>query len=168
MTIRTLPELQQDFVDNSSRAITPTKLRDFADSVMAIGGTLYANDVILSVGTSWTAVDVFTNSIDTKGLTENLLNGEFAIDPGADGTYMVYSQLCLDSDQTGDLDLAIVKNGSLTPYQVTYRAVAGIKSPFPISGTGNLVAGDTIALALRAPAAATVTLVHGSLRLTRI
>ena len=169
MTIRTLQEIQQfDLVDNTARAITPLQLRNFADSVMAVGGSMYCNNTTLNVTTSWAAISEYTNSVDTKGVTESLANGTYTIDAGADGAYMVSAMICISSPNTGDLELAITKNGGLTPYQVAYTAVANQKMPFPIFGGGVLVEGDEIAIAIKAAGNVTVDLIHASLRLSRI
>lgn len=169
MTIRTLDQIQQlDLVDNATRAITPEHLRNFADSVMAVGGSMYINDTTMGVTTSWQAISGYSNSADTKGITENLTTGIYTIGTGADGPYMVSAMICLSSPATGDLDLAITKNGSLTPYQVTYTATANSKQPFPIFGGGNLVAGDEIAIAIKAAGNITIDLIHASFRLSRL
>jgi hypothetical protein len=169
MTIRTLQYIQDvDLADNMLRAITPLKLRNFADSVMAVGGSMYCNNATLDVTTSWAAIAEYTNSVDTKGVTENLANGTYTIDAGADGAYMVSAMICIDSPNTGDLDLAITKNGVLTPYQVTYTAIANQKMPFPIFGGGVLAEGDEIAVAIKGQGNVTVDLIHASLRLSRV
>lgn len=171
MTIKTESELLLTFPDNVLREITPEQLRDFVQSTLAIGGTMYANNVPISVTTNYNPsapFPAFTNSIDTKGLTEDLTMGHFTIETGAGGTYSVEANLCISSPFNGELTMAIVKNGSLTPYEVTYTVTNGVKVPFPIGGTGNLADGDTVGLAIKGSGAATVTLVHGQLRVFRI
>ena len=168
MTIKTETELNTSFADNAARSITPENIRDFADSVIGIGGTMFASDVPLAITASWEPITAFTDSIDTKGLTEDLVNGVFTVDAGADGTYLVFGILNIDSAFAGDISVALTKNGALTPYQTTYTVQAGIKVPFIISGSGNLEAGDTIGFGVKGSGSASVTLVHGSLRASRV
>lgn len=168
MTIKTESELNTDFADNVNRDITEENLRDFAESVMAVGGTMYATNVSLDITANWAPITVFTDSIDTKGITEDLVNGVFTIGSGADGTYLVFAVLNIDSTFAGDISVALTKNGALTPYQSTYTVQTGIKVPFIISGSGNVAAGDTLGLGVKGSGSATVTLVHGSLRASRI
>ena len=127
-----------------------------------------ASDVPLAITAGWEPITAFTDSIDTKGLTEDLVNGVFTVDAGGDGTYLVFGILNIDSAFAGDISVALTKNGALTPYQTTYTVQAGIKVPFIISGSGNLVEGDTIGFGVKGSGAASVTLVHGSLRASRI
>jgi len=168
MAILTEAELAAALADNVERDITPEDIRNFVDSVIAIGGTMYATNVPLDITASWAPITVFTDSIDTKGLTEDFLTGEFTVGTGAGGTYLVFAVLNIDSAFSGDIDVVLTKNGALTPYISTYTVQAGIKVPFIISGTGDLVDGDTIGLGVKGSGAATVTLVHGSLRASRI
>lgn len=168
MTIKTEAQIAADLADNQARAITPEKIRDFADSVIGIGGTMYATDVPLAITNAWAPITAFTNSIDTKGLTEDLLNGKFTVDAGAGGTYLVFGILNIDSAFAGDISVALTKNGALTPYVTTYTVQAGVKVPFIISGTGDLAEGDTIGFGIKGSGNATVTLVHGSLRASRV
>ena len=169
MTILTETELNTALADNASRSITPADLRDLLDSVMAVAGTMYANTVDVTVTTAYvpaTPFPFFTNSIDTKGITEDLTKGHFTVLKG--GTYKAEATLCLDSPFAGEITIAITKNGAITPYEVTYTVASGEKIPFVVSGTGTLVDGDTIGLAVKASGAATVPMVHGSLTVTRL
>ena len=168
MTIKTQDQINADLADNQTRSITPENIRDFADSVIGVGGTMYATDVTLDVTAAWEPITVFTNSIDTKGLTDDLVNGVFTVDAGADGTYLVFGILNIDSAFGGDISVALTKNGAITPYITTYTVQAGVKVPFIISGTGDLAEGDTIGFGVKASGSASVTLVHGSLRASRI
>ena len=172
MAIKSLTQVLTDFTNSGPRQITAEMLRDFANSVIGVAGTLYASDVSVAVTTAWAAIQ-FTNSIDTKGLTPELADGRFLIESGAGGVYKVEASLCFDSASNGEIQLALVKNGALTPYVTTYSVIAGKKLALPLSGTGNLADGDTIGVAIKAsgnatPPLSTVTLVHGSLIATRI
>ena len=165
MAIKSLTQVLTSFTNSGPRQITAEMLRDFANSVIGVAGTLYASDVSVAVTTAWAAIQ-FTNSIDTKGLTPELADGRFLIESG--GVYKVEASLCFDSAFNGEIQLALVKNGALTPYVTTYSVIAGKKLALPLSGTGNLADGDTIGVAIKASGNATVTLVHGSLIATRI
>ena len=168
MTIKSLSEIQAALADNQVRGITPQDLRDFANSVIGIAGTLYATNATVNVTNAWTPFAFFTNSIDTKGVTPDTDNGLFTLDAGAGGVYKVEASLCIDSAIDGEISIALVKNGALTPYVSTYSVMAGKKLAFPLSGTGDLADGDTIGLGIKASGNATITLVHGSLIVTRV
>jgi len=166
MAIKTLTQITAELTNSGPRQITAEILRNLIDSVIGVAGTLYASDISVAVTTAWAAIQ-FTDSIDTKGLTPELTDGRFLIESGAGGVYKVEASLCFDSAINGEVQLALVKNGLLTPYMVTYSVIANKKLALPLSGTGNLADGDTIGVAIKASGNATVTLVHGSLIATR-
>ena len=90
MAIKTLTEILADAADNEEWGITPAMLRDAFDSLVGIGGTMYGNDVDpVNVTAAWQPFEWFTNSIDTKGLTEDLTQGHFTLAAGAGGVYAV-------------------------------------------------------------------------------
>jgi len=168
MALKTLVQLLAEVRPNGQRQITGQNLADFANSVMAVAGTLFATNAQVDLTAAWLPFAFFTDSIDTKGLTPDIPNGRFSLDAGAGGVYKAESSLCFDSAFNGEVTIALVKNGVLTPYVSTYSVIAGKKLACPISGTGDLADGDTIGLGIKASGNATITLVHGSLIVTRI
>jgi len=168
MTIKTEAELLAILADNQTRSITPADLRDLLDSLSAVGGTMYGNGQDIDVTTTWQPFASFTNSIDTKGLTEDLTQGHFTLGTGADGVYAVDASLGIFSNFAGWVEIAITKNGNLTPYRKKRSLTAGGDGEFGIPASGNLAAGDTVGLAIRGSAAGTITLVNGQYRVIRI
>ncbi len=168
MTIRNETGLQELFADNSQREINAQMIRDFVKSVIGIGGTMYANDQTISITTNWEPVTVWTDSIDTKGLSEDLVTGTFTIATGADGVYAVDVSTGIFSAFAGWVEIALTKNGALTPYRKKRTLTAGGDGEFGIPGTGNLAAGDNIGLAIRGSGNADIILTSGQYRAVRI
>lgn len=168
MTIRTADELQTDFADNQTRNITEENLRNLADSLIAVGGTMYASGETVSITTGWQPFAAFTASIDTKGLTEDLPNGQFTLSAGAGGVYAVDASLGIYSNFAGWIEIAITKNGALTPYRKKRTLTAGGDGEFGIPASGDLADGDTVGLAIRGSGNADVTLTDGQFRAFRI
>lgn len=168
MTIRTLTELQTDFADGQEFTIDPQKFRDLIDSLIGIGGTMFGNGVDINLTAAWQPFSWFTNSIDTKGLAEDLAQGQFTLQAGADGVYAVDASLGLFSNLAGWVEIAITKNGNLTPYRKKRTLTAGGDGEFGIPASGDLVAGDTVGLAIRASGTATITCVNGQFRAIRV
>lgn len=168
MTIKTLDELNTDFEDNQTRGITAAKIRDLLDSLVAVGGTMFGNDVPMALTGGWQPFEWFEQSIDTKGLTEDLTQGHFTIGAGANGVYAVDTTVALSSNQPGTLSLAITKNGQLTPYRVSRDVAANDTGSVSITATGTLAAGDTVGLAIDASGAATVQLEFAQFRAFRL
>jgi hypothetical protein len=168
MTIKTRAELEADFADGQLRGITAEKIRNFIDS-MGIGGTLYANDVPLDVTGVWTPVTIFTNSIDSRGITEDLVTGEFVIGVGADGVFAVDVVIGLSypAGPTGWVEFAITKNGTLTPYRMRQTITAGFEAPIPLIGSGDVEAGDRLGLAVDAAGAASLNITAIQYRVIR-
>ena len=167
MAILTRAGLLAALPDNDSGVITPEVLRNVVDSLIGIGGTMYGNDEVLPVTTAWAAFPAFTASIDTKGITEDLPNGQFTIGAGGDGVYFVDASLGVFSAFSGWIEIAVTKNGNLTPYRKKRTLTAGGDGEFGIPASGNLVAGDTVGLAIRASGNADVTLTNGQYRVIR-
>jgi hypothetical protein len=163
MTIKTRAELLAEFPDDALRGesneITAEKIRDFIDSI-GVGGTMFANDVSLDVTGVWTPVTIFTNSIDTRGISDDLVTGEFVIGAGADGVFAVDVVIGISypAGPDGWVEFAITKNGALTPYRMRQSIVAGFEASAPLIGSGNVVAGDRLGLAVDAAGAASLTI----------
>lgn len=157
-TIKTRAELEADFADGQFRTITAQKIRDFIAS-LGIGGTMYASAVPFPVTGAWAQVDIFTNSVDTRGINEDLATGEFVIGAGADGVFAVDMNLGIyyDTGPSGWIELAITKNGAITPYRMKQTITADGDDSMGLLGSGNLVAGDRIGLAVRAAGSTTLT-----------
>ena len=172
MTIKTRDELNADFADGAIRGtaseLTAAKIRDFIES-LGVGGTMYASDVPLPVTGSWVPVATFTDSIDTHGITEDLVTGEFVIGAGADGVYGVSVAMGVfyPAGPSGWVEFAITKNGVLTPYRAKTTLAAGEDVILSIVGSGNLAEDDRLGLKVRASGATTLTLTNGQLRTIR-
>ena len=157
-TIKTRAQLEQDFADGQLRGIDAQKLRDFLAS-MGVGGTMFATEVPLDVTGAWAPLDIFTESIDSRGINEDLATGEFVIGAGADGVFAVDVNLGVNyaAGPTGWIEIAITKNGALTPYHMKRTLTAGGDESMGVLGSGNLAEGDRVGLAVRASGTATLT-----------
>ncbi|MBT8115843.1 MAG: hypothetical protein KJP04_10690 [Arenicella sp.] len=168
MAIKTLTEILAALPDNQTRAITEETLRDAFESLVAVGGTMYGSAVDITATTAWQPFAWFTASIDTNGLTEDLTQGHFTLGAGAGGVYAVDASLGIFSNFAGWVEIAVTKNGNLTPYRKKRSLTAGGDGEFGIPASGNLADGDTVGLAMRASGNATITLVDGQFRAFRI
>jgi len=181
MTIKTEDELLADFADGKLRGVdgvAAVSIRDFIDS-LGVGGTLYGtsvdpddplNRINMNLVTGWQPFEWFTNSIDTKGLNEDLSQGHFTLGAGTDGNIKVGATLGVTSDIDGWVEIAITKNGALTPYRMRRTLTAGGTGCFSVLGSGQAAAGDTVGLAIRpsgSPPADTVALMAGQFRVFR-
>lgn len=170
-TIRTKAELLAIFDDARLRGVDGIDPQDIRDLVMSlgVGGTMYANDVPLDVTGAWAPVTAFTNSIDTSGITDDLVTGEFVIGAGADGVFGVSTSMGIfyPVGPDGWVEFAITKDGALTPYRAKVTLSAGGDEIAPIIGSGNLAEGDRIGLAVRASGVASLTLNNGQFRAIR-
>ncbi len=168
MTIKTSAELAAVLADNEELNITPADLRDIVDSVTAIGGTLHGTDVTEDITAAWAPFAAFDSSIDTKGITEDLVAGTFTIGAGADGVYAVDASICVESPAAGRIDVSLTRNGVATPYRAVIEVSANQTSQFVVQGTGNLAAGDEIGLAWKGSGSTTLTVPACQLRAIRI
>ena len=166
--ILTRAALLTALADNDSGAITEKILRDIVDSLIGIGGTMYAAEETIAITTSWAPFAFFTNSIDTKGLSEDLDAGHFTLGAGADGVYAVDTSLNVFSPFAGWVEIAITKNGALTPYRDVQDITTDGRAKLSIPASGNLAAGDTIGLAIRGSGNANITMTSGQFRTIRI
>ena len=179
MTIKTEAELLTSLADNQVRAITPEALRDAIDSGYAVGGTLYGNSndpddsgdrINMNMASGWQPFEWFTDSIDTKGVSEDLTQGHFTVGAGADGLYKVDVAIGVTSGIAGWIEIAITKNGALTPYRMRRSLTAGGTGSFSLAGSGSVAEGDTIGLAIRpsgTPPTDTVAMSSGQFRVFR-
>jgi len=156
MTIRTEDELKTAYSTAGFRQIDGSLHADSVDSRFAVGGTMYVNDVDIDVTTAWAPFIWFSASIDTKGLQEDLAQGHFTILAGADGTYAVDVALGIASNFAGWTEIAVTKNGALTPYKAKRSLTAGGSGVTAIVASGNLAETDTFGLAIRGSGNATV------------
>jgi hypothetical protein len=157
-TIKTRAELEADFADGQFRTMTAQKIRNFLAS-LGVGGTMFALEVPLSITAAWEPVTIFTDSVDTRGINEDLVTGEFVAGAGADGVFAVDVAVGLNymAGAPVSLDFAITKNGALTPYRMPRDMSAGDSGSVSIVGSGNLVEGDRIGLAVKGSAIAAMT-----------
>ena len=163
MAISTRAELEAEFADGQLRTVSASKVRSLIDS-LGVGGTMFANNVPLALTGVWTPVTVFTNSIDSRGITEDLVTGEFVIGAGADGVFAIDVAIGISypSGPDGWVEFAVTKNGALTPYRSRRKLIAGDEGSMPpIVGSGDVIAGDRIGLSVDAAG-------NGSIDLTTI
>ena len=168
MTIKTKDELDADFADGQFRTVTAANVRDFIDS-LGVGGLMACAAEDVAVTTSWAPFSGFTNSRDTKGVTETLATGLFTIDAGGDGVYTVSAALGLFIPTgAGDVTIGISKNGAAPNdrYTQTVSLAAGVYTVVPVLAGDSLVEGDTVGLGWKASANTTVT-VTGQFRIKR-
>jgi hypothetical protein len=156
-TIKTRSELEADFADGQLRTITAQKIRNLIAS-LGVGGTMYANNVILPVTGTWEPVTIFTNSIDSRGIADDLPAGEFVIGAGADGVFAVDVAVGISYPvgPIGWMEFAITKNGALTPYRMRRTLTSGDEGSLSIIGSGNVIAGDRLGLAVDAAGSANI------------
>ena len=181
MAIKTADELLDEFADGKLRGVdgvTASANRDVIDS-LGVGGTLFgtSNDpddpldrINMNMTSGWQVFSWFTNSIDTKGLTEDLSQGHFTLGTGTDGNIKVGATLSVTSEIAGWIEIAVTKNGALTPYIMRTNLTENGTECFSVLGSGDAVAGDTIGLAVRpsgAPPTDTVALMGGQFRVFR-
>lgn len=167
MTIKTEDELNVDFTDAQFRTITAQKLRDFVDSKFSIGGIMACQDQVANLTTAFQAFSWFTLSSDTKGVTDDLLLGQYTIDAGADGAYALSTNITLVAPGAGSVELVLVKNGGLLPFRCIKDITGGVPVTFPILGGGALLVGDTVGVAIKASANATVDITDAQFRIVR-
>lgn len=162
------PDSALAFLDAApKRGITKQNLSDVIYSAYQVGGTLYYSDVDLPVTTAWAAFPAFEDSRDSKGLEEDIPNGRFTVGVGAAGTYKMVATIGLVSPAAGWVEIAAVRNGSLVGYNMPIDVDANRRTQIVIAGTGAVQEGDTIGLAIRASANATITGTHGQFTLAR-
>jgi hypothetical protein len=154
------------FVDNQTRAITPASLRDLLESLVGVGGTLYGNDLTQAVTTAWGPFTAFNGAAGTKGLSA--AGGIVTVGSGADGLYSIDVVVSFSSPGAGALELALSKNGAITPFKAKVDVLANKFSQFVITGVGELVEGNTFALAVKASGAATLTIYSAQMRAVRV
>jgi len=167
MTIKTKDQLMTRLADNEERAIVAEDMRDLLDSVRAVGGTMYGSGT-QSVNTAWQPFAAFAQSIDTRGLTPDFVTGELIVGPGADGLYAVDAIVSLSFPGNGTLELALTKNGNITPFRAIASVATNKPVPFPIVGSGMLVEGDRIGLSIRGSGSATGSVESCQFRAIRV
>ena len=166
MTVKTKVELDADFADGQSRTITATKIRDFIDSI-GVGGLMSCSAESVAVTTNWAAFSGFTDSIDTKGVTETLATGLFTLGAGADGIYTATASMGMTlAAGSGDVTIGISKNGAAPTYTKTVTMNTGEYVDVTVIGGGSFVEGDTIGLGWKATANTNLT-VTGQFRIKR-
>jgi len=168
MALRTLAQILSDLPDNQARQITPEILRDCFSSLVAVGGTLYSTDVTAPITTAWGAFAGYEASQDTKGLTPDLVNGQFTVGEGAGGLYAVDASVSIVAPANGRVEVALAKNGALTPYRAIVDLAANQARQFVVQGSGDLAEGDTIALTWKGPGNATITVLSAQFRAVRV
>lgn len=166
MTVKTREQLAYDLRQpvRSAAAHIPGRnlvvgiFPDLVDSLMEVGGTLYmGTDPAVAVTTAWQPFSWFTNSIDTKGLQENLSQGIFTTENGAGGVYKVTATMSILPPASGWVEIGLTKEGALTPYVAKRSMVAGESGSVTVLGSGNITDGENFGLAIRASGNATIT-----------
>jgi len=172
MTLNTETELKDVFTDDALRGeaseITAEKLRDFVTSVMAVGGVMYGSGQPIAMTTSWAPLTAFTASSDSKGIAEDFVTGRYTIMPGADGLFAIDVSLGIYSDYAGWIEIAVTRDGSLTPFRKKRTMTAGRDGVFDMPVGLSLEQGDRVGVAVRGSGNATVTMTDGTFRVIRI
>ena len=168
MAIKTLDQLSKDLGNGDDSAKYGWRLNDLvknlSDSVFAVGGTMYLDaDTPIDLTTAWQPFQWFSHSIDTKGLNEDLAAGTFTTQAGAGGLYKVVTTIGILSAFSGWVQIALTKEGALTPFKSKRTLVSGVSGNIGVLGSGNIADGETFGLAIRASGAATVTCESGQL-----
>ena len=166
MTVKTKSDLDADFADGQLRTVTAAKIRDFIDSI-GVGGLMSCTAADVAVTTGWQPFSGFTDSIDTKGVTETLSAGLFTLGAGSDGVYTATGSMGLTlAVGSGIVTIGISKNGAAPVYTKPVTVNAGEYVDVTVIGGGNFVEGDTIGIGWKATANATLT-VTGQFRIKR-
>jgi hypothetical protein len=168
VTIKTAEDLAGDLPDGQLFQITPANIRDVLDSLNAVGVTLYGDELPQAVTTSWALFTAWEAAADSRGLTPNVAAGTITVDPGAGGVYAVDAVVSVLTAANATIELAVFRNGSLSPYRGVVYANSGQARQITLSGSGNLAAGDVVGLAIKASGTGTLTVHNAALRLIRV
>lgn len=166
MTIKTEAELKGDFTAGF-RSVTPAMVSDFVDSKFSVGGIMHCQDQTQDVTTSFTAFSAFTDSSDTKGVTEGLDDGDYTIDSGADGAYAMSCNVTVVPPGAGTVTVQLTKNGGLLPFRAQKQITSGVPETFTILGGTSVVATDTLGVAIKGSAGATLDVTDAQFRVLR-
>lgn len=169
MTIKTEDELNLDFADAQFRTITAQKIRDLIDSRFAIGGVLHGQDTNQNVTTGVTNFTAYDASSDTKGVTENLVTGEYTIDSGGAGAYSLVLVAVIEASGAGDVEFGFHKNDNLnaTPFRCKLPILANTPTLFTITGGAAAAVGDRFGVKWTASANAPITVHDTQFRVVR-
>lgn len=166
MTIKTESALKGDFV-TGFRSITPDMVSDFVDSKFSIGGIMHCQDQTQVVTTSFETFGAFTTSSDTKGVTEDLDDGNYTIQAGADGAYAMTCNITLIPPGAGTVTVQLSKNGGLLPFRAEKQLANGVPVTFTILGGTSVVETDTLGVAIKGSAGATLDITDAQFRVIR-
>ena len=164
MTIQADSNFQTAFADNDQGNIDAAHLRDLSDSLFDVAGTMWATDKTFAVTPTWQPFNVFDNSIDTKGITEDFGTGRFTLAAGAGGTWKVDAQIYVVSPNSGTMTVGLSKNGALTSYIIPVPMQANVPMPFVLSATGPLAGGNTFGIAMKGSGSVTLEIIYAVLR----
>ena len=167
MTVKTEDELNTDFADAQFRTISAQKLRDFVDSRFAVGGIMHGQDAAQNVTTGVTEYAPYDASSDTKGVTENLVTGEYTIDAGADGAYSMALVAVIEAPGPGTIEFGLTKNGTPLAFRCSLPVLANTPTLYTIIGGTSAAVGDTLGVKWTASGNAPVTIHDTQFRVVR-
>ena len=166
MTVKTEAELNTDFADGF-RTITAAQLRDFVDSRFAVGGILHGQDNIQGVTTGVTDFASYDASLDTKGVNENLVDGTYTIQTGADGSFSMAFVAVIEAAGAGAIEFGLHKNGVVLPFRCSLPILANTPTLFSVIGGTSVVATDVLGVKWQGSANASVTVHDTQFRVVR-
>jgi len=169
MTVKTEDELNTDFADAQFRTITAQKLRDFVDSRFAVGGVMHGQDNAQAVTTGVTNFAAYDASLDTKGVSDNLVTGEYTIDAGGDGSYSLVLVAIIEAPGAGDVEFGFHKNDNVnaTPFRCKLSILADTPTLYTITGGASAIAGDRFGVKWTASANAPIIIHDAQFRVVR-
>lgn len=170
-TIRTLAELNQQFADNTSEAISPQDVRDLMVSLMVHGEIGSLAKSAITLGTGFQALDFDASGAIERGVTVDTVN-KWLVVPVA-GKYEVVFEVSFNGTNNTTYDFGVFKDSGAgfaavqrlddSERLVNAAMIGGVK----ISASVQLAAGDKLQAGVRANGAS-FTLRRGLLRVRRI
>ena len=171
-TIRTLAELNTQFADNTSAAITPQDIRDLMVSMMVYGEIGSGAKAAITLGTGFQALDFTLAGTVGRGLTIDTTNKWISGVP-VSMKAKVRLEVSFQGTNNTTFDFAVFRNPDGTPEQLlrvsdSDRIVsATMMGGVTIEAAIQLNAGDKLQAGVRANGAS-FTLLRGRLYVERI
>jgi hypothetical protein len=155
MTIKTRAELEADFASGQFRGVTAEKIRNLIDS-LGVGGVLYGTGE-QAITTAAAPITAYIGS-NANGVVADEELGTLTVPDGGDGFYQVVCVVSMTIPATGQIELRLRKNGNNTPFRTgAVNVVADEPFQLVLLGSGNLVAGDEVAVYIQGSGSVTAT-----------
>lgn len=180
-TLKTVQDLLSSIDTTGSRGSTGTKIQDLIESLASV----YGHMALSSPGTThtcnnaWQTFAEWTTSRDTRGVTEDLLAGEYTLAEGGGGQWEIMVDLAFSVNTTGTYrlrprselaDTTEVAMGADSARVESVTAGSTVKwSLIGVTGVGSdLDTGGKLYVQIRGPNGALITPIHGYFRARRL